>query len=560
MEIDFDTNPGGSFGYGNRRARRTESVKLQPVMATKRKRPYRSYGRRSYKRRRTGVSSAAVVRALAKANQSMGPFGVTDSAHYEKYGPSRAQMLANPGAARTQAQQYQRTLDRYWGPGDYWDSTIRGAESGAVVGGMAGALAGPEGIPIGAAVGGGIGGAIGLGTGLYDQYWGKGDYGKSVNQIVSGSDPVISVNRNSRSGDIIIAQTEFIGNLTASVTGTGVKTSEFQLESYEINPGLEKLFPFLSQLAQNYELYEWEGLMLCYKPNSGETSVSSNQLGKIVVATNYDPDCEDFRTTVEMQNYDYSNSCKPSEKLIHGVETAKPQGVTNMLFIRGGNSSKFKTVTDIGKLFIATEGIPITGAGPGAADVTTVVLGELHVTYRVRLSRAKLYNSLLGYGIASDRFWATTPAPAADSSWADDLVAHAKNHGTWSAVPGVLNTQIKFIANKQLVAGCYKCVCYFKLGNSSTLTVESVTATAGTGASIISQRSSNLGATAAYITAGASSETAMMVSFYVTVKNSRDAIPEVVMTLNSARTAAMGSTLRKFVVSQVSCALEDELF
>lgn len=94
-----------------------------------------------------------------------------------------------------------------------------------------------------------------------------------------------------------------------------------------------------------------------------------------------------------MENYDYSSSAKPSLGMLHGVETKHASSATNMLYVRTGNTAKDKVFTDLGTFSIATEGIP------GVAGAATQIIGELWVTYRIKLSRANLYGSLIGGNI-----------------------------------------------------------------------------------------------------------------------------------------------------------------
>jgi len=237
---------------------------------------------------------------------------------------------------------------------------------------------------------------------------GRGDYAGDAggNQIMGGSlDTPITVNgSDDLSGDVYLSHREFLGNVTALGTGT-TTPSAFNLVSYPLNVGLEPTFPWLSQIAQNFTLYELIGCIFEYKPTSGELGSASNALGKVVMATQYDPDAPAFTSTVQMENYDYSNACKPSEHMMHGVETASKQKATNMMYVRTGPSSKDKVFTDYGVFQIATEGLPVnTTAG------TIVNVGELWVTYRVKLSRALLYGSLLNLNVGTDTFLASAGA------------------------------------------------------------------------------------------------------------------------------------------------------
>lgn len=287
----------------------------------------------------------------------------------------------------------------YRGRGDYkkvakWIPRIGGALSGAALGYQAGGL------------GGAVEGAkSGWGAGRsFSKFMGWGDYrtGTSGNQLMD-SQSNISVNQSNASGDVWIEHTEFVQNVTASNSGAG--NSSFNAVQFPLNPGLSTTFPFLSQLAQSYLLYEFHGLIFQYKPNSGESGASSNALGKVIMATDYDPDGAAFFNSVQMENEDYANSCKPSVGMLHGVETHPQQSLMDLKYVRTGTSTKAKSFTDLGNLYIATEGIPFSAAG-------TQILGELWVTYRVRLSRANLYGSLLGANIQQDCIYGTTSASA----------------------------------------------------------------------------------------------------------------------------------------------------
>lgn len=235
-------------------------------------------------------------------------------------------------------------------------------------------------------------------------YRGTGDYAMgpmSTNQIINGgggpAQQQIAVNPLNNSGDIYISHTEFVQNIFAPPPTNGLAgSSPFNLVSFAINPGLTTTFPFLSQLAQNFSLYSLEGLIFQYKPQSGETNLTSNSLGQVLFATNYDPDATPFINSVEMANYDYANTTKPSLGMVHGVETAKSQQALKMSYVRTGEAQRDKIFTDIGLFQVATEGVPFS-AGQSAQ-----LLGQLWVSYRIRLSRANLYGSLLGQNIAQD--------------------------------------------------------------------------------------------------------------------------------------------------------------
>lgn len=327
-------------------------------------------------RKTTRRNNAAFVKGVYK---NVGPRGSD---------PSKAYWGAD-WATANEDQKIRRRAVAFKGAGDYRSVLRYGSRGvGAVAGGALGYMSG------------GYSGAIegarsGYGAGAgFSKFMGWGDY--SSNQIIDGgnnSQQAISVNQSNMTGDIYVEHTEFVNNVYASATAAG--SSPFQQTKYSLNPGDSQTFPFLSQIAQNYLLYEFQGLIFQYKPTSGESGAASNSLGKIVMATNYDPTESNFLNSVQMENEDYANSTKPSCGAVHGIETHPAQGVVDMRYVRTGNVSRDLAFYDLGNFFLATEGIPFSAAG-------SQVVGELWVTYRVRLSRANLYGALLGLNIDQD--------------------------------------------------------------------------------------------------------------------------------------------------------------
>lgn len=230
-----------------------------------------------------------------------------------------------------------------------------------------------------------------------------GDYGPDqVNQLIdagANQSASIRVNPTSKSGDVWVQHTEFIGNVIATTTAPGA-ASGFQNLVYPINAAIVQTFPWLSQMANNFTLYKFHGLMFQYKPSSGEFGGTSTALGKVVFATNTDPLARPFLSTVEAENYDYSVSCKPSVGMIHGVETAQSQTAVNMMYTRTtGAPDRDKTFSDYGNFQVITEGIQMA---PGA---TSQIVGELWASYTCQLSRAQLNESLNGGNIQTDCFY-----------------------------------------------------------------------------------------------------------------------------------------------------------
>lgn len=293
-------------------------------------------------------------------------------------------VLGNDYASALPGQKMIRRAMGYYGPGDY-KKFMRNIVPEGTFAYMGRQLGGMTGIP-------GLNAAGAYAGNKLAKFVGFGDY--TSNQIAGGQQSQISVNQHDMSGDIYVTRTEFVQNIT--VSGAAGQPTLFQVTSYALNPGLQQTFPWLSQVASNFTMYEFNGLMFQYKPLFSEDAGTSANLGKIVMATQYDPNSGPFRTSVEMENYDYANSSKPSMGLVHGVETANHQQALNMQYVRTGSTARDRIFTDIGTFQVGTEGVPL------AAAATQAIIGELWVTYSVKLSRAELYNSLLGAGINTD--------------------------------------------------------------------------------------------------------------------------------------------------------------
>lgn len=210
---------------------------------------------------------------------------------------------------------------------------------------------------------------------------GRGDYSVKKNVFLSGSLPVMQ-NRSGSGGTVIRFQ-EYLKDIVTSPSA-----STFSIESFLINPGNSSTFPFLSQVANNYEQYEIEGMVFEFRSTSADALNSVNTaLGTVMMATQYDVADAPFATKQEMLNYEFSTSVKPSESTLHMVECDPRQTTISELYVLDGAEAPANTdprLYHLGKFNIATTGF----------QGTSVNVGELHVTYQVRLLKPKLYTTL----------------------------------------------------------------------------------------------------------------------------------------------------------------------
>lgn len=240
---------------------------------------------------------------------------------------------------------------------------------------------------VGYQIGSAIGGALGYGAQHLIKYMtGFGDYKISHNSLMGGVyDPPEL--RNLRDRGVVVRHREYIADIVAS--------SSFTNTAYPINPGLGASFPWLSQVAEAFEEYYITGMVYEYKTLSADyTTASSAALGYVVMATQYNVLNVNFPDKKTMENYEFSNSAKPSESFIHPIECKKSVTPVSELFVRTGAipSGADQRLYDQGTFQIATGG----NSGSG-------ILGELWVTFEIVFCKPKLVTAI-GYQLLTDHF------------------------------------------------------------------------------------------------------------------------------------------------------------
>nr|AQU11775.1 capsid protein [Cruciviridae sp.] len=209
---------------------------------------------------------------------------------------------------------------------------------------------------------------------------GLGDY-KVRKNVLAGTLPEV-FNMPTGGGTIIRFQ-EFLGDVITSAT-----PGLFNIQQYLINAGNANSFPFLSQIAANYEQYEFEGLVFEFRSTSADALNSVNTaLGSVMMATQYDTFDTPFASKTELLNYEYSTSAKPSSNTLHMIECDPRQTAQNLYYTLYNNS--VPTGADPRLYHLGVFTIGTTGF-----QGTSVNIGELHVTYQVRLLKPKLYVAL----------------------------------------------------------------------------------------------------------------------------------------------------------------------
>jgi len=238
------------------------------------------------------------------------------------------------------------------------------------------------------------------GSGLYT---GMGSY--QSNDLIDGNlnDPVPDFGGDSPEDGIIVSKKEYVGEIYGPakeiINGTR-QMPAFKYQIVGINPGLETCFPWLSQLAANYNEYELIQCIFTFQSTIVESSNTTNgQVGQIVMACQYNTSLPPYQSMQQMLQAASPSRGKITENQYQGIE-CDPSANSGSAgkYIRTGpippttsDASKY----DVGFLQIGLCNID--------QDYENVSLGQLYISYTVRLRKPRLMTTL-GNTITKDIF------------------------------------------------------------------------------------------------------------------------------------------------------------
>jgi len=214
---------------------------------------------------------------------------------------------------------------------------------------------------------------------------GSGDYKMngpdvSSNSLMNGTTPPQFSSRSDRS--VVVAHREYIQDISTGPTLVNGATA-FNSNTFNINPGQAATFPWLSNLALNFEEYEILGMVWEFKSMSANALNSTNTaLGTVILSTDYNVLNQPFNTKMAQENYDFAQSVKPSESCIHAVECARKQNPISDLYVRTGAvpAGADQRLYDFGQFQISTAGM----------QQANVVIGELWQSFHIALRKPRL--------------------------------------------------------------------------------------------------------------------------------------------------------------------------
>jgi len=234
----------------------------------------------------------------------------------------------------------------------------------------------------------GLGAASAIG-----QIMGSGDYSIKSNTLLSSGGPPAF---GSIKSGFRIRHREYITDINSSIA--------FATQVLALNPGLSTTFPWLSQVANQFETYKFHGVVF-YLNSTSATAVSSTNtaLGVWGIVTQYDPTDDAFVNKQQCENYQGAQACVPSGSLIHGIECAPQTNPLDMYYVRAGAPPTGEDLKfyDIGTTQIFTQGSQASSN-----------IGELWISYDIEFFKPKIqeYGPVLAY---SDVFTITPTATQA---------------------------------------------------------------------------------------------------------------------------------------------------
>lgn len=219
-----------------------------------------------------------------------------------------------------------------------------------------------------------------IGTSIFNRITGSGDYKMSPNIGMIKQNALFNNAKNqpisfsSGMSSFVFEHSEYIGDVISSSISGG-----FEIDSFDVSPSDSKCFPWLSNIAENFQQYEIEGMIFRFESTSGQSVASTNTaLGNVMAFFSYDYS-DPFPTSKQaLLQYDGCVDARASESFLVGVECAKESLPFNKLYIGKPGPGSDPRMNYKGKFVIASNGIP----GPA------VNLGELWVHYRIRMNIA----------------------------------------------------------------------------------------------------------------------------------------------------------------------------
>lgn len=254
---------------------------------------------------------------------------------------------------------------------------------------------------MGNAVSPGSGGIVGAAAGdILGNLFGWGDYQQTApvgfpvnsNSVMGFQTPMAAQipMMHTEDGICRIRKREYIGDISMYST--------WQTSTYYLNPASVRTFPWLSQIARNYEQFKFLGLAFGFRSLTANAlaSVGNPSMGSVTLLTQYDLYDAVVTSKTQANNMMFATSCKPAENMLHPVECDPEQTPSQPLYtgvneLPAGLPQPFGETRDYRLTYMGATTVGVQG-GPEEAKGYTA--GELWVTYDVMLYKPATYTNL----------------------------------------------------------------------------------------------------------------------------------------------------------------------
>lgn len=210
---------------------------------------------------------------------------------------------------------------------------------------------------------------------------GWGAYSVKQNSLWDGTLARQVPHMQNSSESIIFRHREYITDISSSTT--------FTTRRFTLNPGLDDTFPYLSNMARNFQEYRFRGLIFEYKSTSASALNSTNTaLGTVALAIQYKSDASVYVNKQQMLNEMWAVDGKPAEDIILPVECDPSMTPIPIQYVRSASlaANQDPKLYDLGVMTVGAVG-----------SQAVAVTGELWVSYEVEFHKPQLVNTL-GYG------------------------------------------------------------------------------------------------------------------------------------------------------------------
>lgn len=274
------------------------------------------------------------------------------------YGPTRS--------TATDDQKLARSATGYVGKGGYWGHRLGDWMSSAS--GVAGLGSTVSNIENSAARGA---------AGFLNRYSGSGSYNSLMNP--DGMDiPDISQSGVDASS-VTLRHREFVCDVVGS--------SIFSNTSFAINPGNSTIFPWMSQIANQYDEYQFNQLIFGYKSVTADTAVATTQIGSVIMVATTNVNSGDFKSKIPMMEYESAVSCRVTDNCTFGVECDPAKGGLGPVLYVAPNGN-VPVGEDVKTYYLGNFQIAVNQC------LNSGEIGELWVEYDITLRKKKMFSSL----------------------------------------------------------------------------------------------------------------------------------------------------------------------